>query len=100
LWRLARSLTAKRVSVSVVAKQNLRGPCWVGKSPTFDDALSHLEDILRADLRYPIILDRCGHVMDGYHRLSKAVLLRKKMIWAVQFEELPEPDEITRRRWD
>jgi hypothetical protein len=47
-----------------------------------------------ADLRFPIILSADGRVMDGMHRVAKAVLLRQATIEAVQFDVDPEPDYV------
>ena len=44
------------------------------------------------DLSYPIILDRDGRVMDGMHRICRAVREGKDTIPAVRFAASPEPD--------
>jgi hypothetical protein len=48
--------------------------------------------IQEVDLSYPIILCSEGRVMDGMHRVAKALYERKEKIIAVQFRETPEPD--------
>ena len=48
--------------------------------------------IEEADLSYPIILSSEGRVMDGMHRVAKAMLNRHETIEAVQFTKDPEPD--------
>jgi len=55
-----------------------------------------MRDVMAADLRYPIVLDPWDNIMDGYHRVVKAVITGKKSILAVQLETLPKPDQ--RRR--
>ncbi|GAG07020.1 unnamed protein product, partial [marine sediment metagenome] len=45
-----------------------------------------------ADLSCPIILDDEGYVMDGRHRVMKALLLKKETIKAVRFEKNPVHD--------
>ena len=40
-----------------------------------------------ADLQYPIIMDQDGNIIDGVHRLTKAVLLDKKYINAYIFDK-------------
>ena len=47
-----------------------------------------------ADLSFPIILSSDGRVMDGMHRVAKAVLLARSTIKAVQFRDDPEPDYV------
>ena len=55
---------------------------WVG----------HIKSVLDADLKYPIILDEDGRVMDGRHRIAKALLEDRKVINFVRFKETPPPD--------
>ena len=50
--------------------------------------------MLAADLAYPIILDSAGRVMDGMHRVSKALMQGATQIAAVQFEQDPAPDYV------
>jgi hypothetical protein len=50
-----------------------------------------VQQVLDADLKYPIILDDEGWIMDGRHRLLKALLTKEKYILAVRFEETPKP---------
>ena len=57
------------------------------------DAPAHQTD-READLSVPIILSSNGTVMDGMHRIAKAVLQDKNDIEAVQFEKDPEPDHV------
>jgi hypothetical protein len=45
-----------------------------------------------ADLRYPIIVDPGGGVMDGMHRVAKALLLGHSSIAAKRLPFLPTPD--------
>jgi hypothetical protein len=44
------------------------------------------------DTEYPIILAPDGGVMDGMHRVARAIFEGRATIRAVQFEEMPEPD--------
>lgn len=50
----------------------------------------HMKAVLDADLSYPIILDEDGELMDGRHRIMKAMYLGHKMIKAVRFERNPD----------
>jgi hypothetical protein len=55
------------------------------------ELVGHMKSVNDADLKYPIILDEDGEVMDGRHRIMKALLTGKKTIKAVRFEENPSP---------
>ncbi len=68
---------------------------WFGGDddvPTCRAIVEHMRLIEDADLRYPIILSADGRVMDGMHRVAKALLHGRKTIEAVRFEQDPEPD--------
>ena len=63
---------------------------------TLRDLVGHMKSVQAADLKYPIILDEDGEIMDGRHRLMKALLEGKKTIQAVRFEENPEPCSVVK----
>lgn len=71
---------------------------WFGddERPTWRAMLEHVRLIEEADLSFPIILSATGAVMDGMHRVAKAVLEGRDEIEAAQFAEDPEPDHIGR----
>lgn len=71
---------------------------WFGdeERPTWRAMLEHVRLIENADLSFPIILSASGAVMDGMHRIAKAVLEGHAEIEAVQFAEDPEPDHVGR----
>jgi hypothetical protein len=56
------------------------------------DFVNNVKRVNEADLDCPIILDEEGYIMDGRHRLAKALLLEKETIKAVRFEETPSWD--------
>ena len=56
--------------------------------------IEHIRLIETADLRFPIILSSDGRVMDGMHRVVKALLDGWVTIDAVRFTVDPEPDHI------
>lgn len=58
---------------------------------TLLDMVMHMRAVEAADLSYPVILDEDGELMDGRHRLMKAILLGKKTIKVVRFIETPPP---------
>lgn len=69
---------------------------WFGddEQPTWRAMLEHVRLIEEADLSFPIILSATGAVMDGMHRVAKAVLQGHHEIEAVQFAKDPAPDHI------
>lgn len=94
LWALSADLPVIEIAVeSVVA---LDVDCWFGPEvePTIRKVALHCKRIVDADLNYPIILHADGSLMDGGHRLAKALMAGHEKIRAVRFEETPEPDEI------
>ena len=62
--------------------------------PTCRNIIDHANLINNADLSYPIILCSEGGVMDGMHRVCRAVLNGKQTINAVVFSEFIKPDFI------
>lgn len=62
---------------------------------TLRDMVMHMKAVNNADLKYPIILDEDGEVMDGRHRIMKALLLGKTTIKVVRFDQNPEPCRVT-----
>ena len=51
----------------------------------------HVKAILESNLDFPIILDEDGYILDGRHRIMKAILNGESTIKAVRFEENPAP---------
>jgi hypothetical protein len=56
--------------------------------------VEHVKLMAEADLSFPIILSSSGVVMDGRHRVAKALRESRTDIEAVQFGEDPEPDHV------
>ena len=65
-----------------------------GNLPTCRSIVEHAKLILAADLNYPILLCKEGRVMDGMHRVCKALLEGKRMIDAIQLPKKIPPDYI------
>lgn len=59
------------------------------------DMVMHMQAVNDADLSKPIILDEDGELMDGRHRLMKAMLIGAETIKAVRFEENPPPCRVS-----
>ncbi len=60
--------------------------------PTVRAVLEHFDLIAAADLAYPIILGADGRVMDGMHRVCKALLAGRSTVPARRFVVDPDPD--------
>lgn len=58
---------------------------------TLREMVMHMKAVNDADLDYPVILDEDGDIMDGRHRIMKALLLGLPTIKAVRFDENPSP---------
>ena len=56
------------------------------------DIVQHFIRIRDVDTSHPIVLDDCGFIMDGWHRVMRAIADGKATIKAVRFEEEPVPD--------
>jgi hypothetical protein len=56
--------------------------------------VDHARLMLDSDLAFPVILSSDGRVMDGMHRICKALMQGFDDIEAVRFVQDPEPDYI------
>ena len=59
---------------------------------TVRKVVEHFRLIQEVDPSYPIMLGVDGRVMDGMHRVARALLEGRRKIAAVQFEVDPQPD--------
>ena|SRR5436190_2675509 len=71
-------------------------PFWFGEGEvaTCRRVSEHAQLIGDCSLEHPIILDPEGRVMDGMHRVCKALISGCSDIQAYQLAQLPEPDFI------
>ncbi len=93
LWSLSASFPPFEIEVDSI--RELDADCWFeGKVPTLREVAKHCERINAAPTDRPIILNDDGSLMDGGHRLCRALIKGRKTVLAVQFPEMPEPDEI------
>jgi hypothetical protein len=53
--------------------------------------IGHVYRINKANLSYPILLSEHGYIMDGWHRICKAILNGNTHIKAIRFTSLPNP---------
>lgn len=93
-WRVARLFELSRgLDVMDVPLAHL-SLYYVYEKLTLREMVMHMQAVNAADLGCPIILDEDGELMDGRHRLMKAMLTGEKTIKAVRFGENPQPDEV------
>jgi hypothetical protein len=93
LIRLTADIEPRRVPLARIAEID-RGWSGDAEPPTWRAMIEHVRLINAADLAYPIILSASGEVMDGMHRVAKALLLGREEIDAVQFADDPPPDHL------
>jgi hypothetical protein len=95
LVQLSSSLVRERVPLAAI--RELDAPYWSGapgQQLTCRQVVDHARLILDCDFEFPVILSRDGRIMDGMHRVCKALLEGHDEIEAVRFVQDPEPDYI------
>jgi hypothetical protein len=93
LVELSAVLRVHDVAVADIAE--LDEEYWFADSdrpPTVRAVAEHARLIADADPSHPIILDVHGRVMDGMHRVARALLDGRETLPAVRFEVQPAPD--------
>jgi len=93
LVRLTRGFTV--ISVKLEDLSELDENFWYQGAedvPTVRSLVEHFQLVFETDLEYPIILSAKGRVMDGMHRVAKALMLGHEEIAARQFKTDPSPD--------
>lgn len=96
LWAAAAKAVASgaaRIQFRSIAELPRFEAAWWDIEPATEEELSwHLKRIQDADLDHPIILSDRGCIMDGLHRLAKAILMHHESIKVIQFSLTPSPD--------
>lgn len=95
LVELSRGLVRERVHLSDI--RELDEPFWDGEGDhrmTCREVVGHARLMRECDLGFPVILSSDGRVMDGMHRVCKALLEGVPEVEAVRFVRDPEPDFI------
>ena len=89
-----------RVVVPLNEIKELDEEYWLDENderPTCRWVADHMRLVEETDLKYPIILSSDGRIMDGMHRVVKALVQGLASIEAVRFEIDPEPDFVGRK---
>jgi hypothetical protein len=94
LVALADALPVIQVPLDQIA--DLDKPYWYdhGCAPTCRSIVEHMRLTQQADLSFPIILSADGGVMDGMHRIARALLEGRAHISAKRFASDPPPDHV------
>lgn len=88
LFELARELPVMDVPINHLSVY------YTYEKLTLREMVMHMMAVNSADLDRPIILDEDGELMDGRHRLMKAMLSGAETIKAVRFDENPLPCQV------
>src|SRR5689334_17486217 len=89
LVALSRHLVSQPVPIASI--RELDESYW-GASMTCRQVAEHARLIHEAAIGYPVILSSDGRIMDGMHRVLKALMQGESHIPAVRFLTDPEPD--------
>jgi len=90
---LSKELPLRHIDPTEVSELHENHWYFHGESiPSPLSIIEHSRLINECDLAYPIILDANDRVMDGMHRVCKAVLIGQLTIPAVQFAVDPDTD--------
>lgn len=92
LIALSRSLEPRSITLEGIAE--IDSVYWFDEveQPTVRNVIEHARLIREVDPSFPIILGVDGRVMDGMHRIARAILDGNETILALQFEVQPQPD--------
>lgn len=93
LIRKSRRLPVQEVSIEEISE--IDENWWYqepGQAPTPRSITKHLNTIEKTELKYPIILCADGRLMDGMHRIVKALAEGRRTIPAVRFQITPPCD--------
>lgn len=91
LVELSRDLAVTAIPLSSLTE--IDSNCWsLDETTSVREVAEHVRLVNEADTRYPIILAASGRVMDGMHRVAKALARGDESILAVRFAVDPAPD--------
>lgn len=65
---------------------------WKGVG-NVDSLAYHYKRTMATDLKYPVLVGPLGNIMDGWHRILKALIEGKTFVKAIRLDSVPEPDE-------
>lgn len=89
LWDAAKGIKPYDLQLSAL---DLDCKVWNGDISDISSYLFHIKRINNADLNYPIIQHPNGYIVDGWHRVCKAILMGNSTIKCVRLDKMPLPD--------
>ncbi|MDR2334726.1 MAG: hypothetical protein LBE61_14720 [Burkholderiaceae bacterium] len=93
LVRLARDIPVERIALADI--REIDEAYWFNdRHATTREIIDHMRLVQEADLSWPIIVCPEGRVMDGMHRVGKAMLQGDTHITAIRLPSMPAPDHI------
>ena len=93
LLRLHANVPTQTVALSQITE--IQQAYWFPNThPTTADIVEHMRLVEAADMAYPILMDAEGKLMDGMHRVAKALLAGHSHIHAQLLPQTPAPDFI------
>ena len=96
LVRLSRELPVRAVRLAEIRELD-QAVFGEDEPPTWRSFAAHLRLVEETELAYPIIRAADGAVMDGMHRVIKALVQGRETVDSVQFAADPAPDYVGRR---
>ena len=79
--------------MSLAALPEIDEAAWTEGEPlTLREVAAHMRLVREVDPRHPILLTAGCRIMDGRHRVVRALLEGRATIPAVRFDPTPEPD--------
>lgn len=93
LVQLSRELPVRTVPLAEIHELD-EALCGEDEALTWRAFAAHVRLVQDADLSYPIIRAANGAVMDGRHRVTRALVEGRATIDAVQFPVDPAPDYV------
>ena len=93
LVEYAKSMEVETIKVEDIRAVKLNLPLLKDHGVTHLEIAYHMRVAMNADMNFPIILGKDGRIMDGHHRVIKALALGIPDVKVVQFTVDPEPDK-------
>jgi hypothetical protein len=93
LVEYAKSMEVQSIKIEDIRAVKLNLPLLKDHGVTHLEIAYHMRVAMNANMDYPIILAKDGRIMDGHHRVIKALAMGIPEVKVVQFGIDPEPDK-------